>query len=232
MIERFDFSDLRELFAKANEEKSGDQLAGIAARSERERFAAKRKLADMPLDEIVRRPLIDPSEDDVTRLILAESGVPHGVSATRRPWERLSDRYRRRPLRNRGFRASSSIVATPLRRRERARLEHRTGVCDSLLPRGHSQRRRRVARAPGCRAFDRRASGAGDGRKPVGIHGLPAKGIGHGRPAQPDLEYSRARREPRAGGAADSESGRSDDEDGSQRLPASRRIASSALADP
>ena len=70
MIEQFDFSDLRELFAKANEEKSGDQLAGIAARSERERVAAKRKLADMTLDEIVRRPLIDPSEDDVTRLIL------------------------------------------------------------------------------------------------------------------------------------------------------------------
>ncbi len=70
MIERFDFSDLRELFAKANEEKSGDQLAGIAARSERERVAAKRKCADLTLDEIVRRPLIDPSEDDVTRLIL------------------------------------------------------------------------------------------------------------------------------------------------------------------
>src|SRR6202163_399010 len=70
MIERFDFSDLRELFAKANEEKSGDQLAAIAARWERERVAAKRKLADFPLDEIVRRPLIDPSKDDVTRLIL------------------------------------------------------------------------------------------------------------------------------------------------------------------
>src|SRR6266478_5179675 len=70
MIERFDFSDLRELFAKANEEKSGDQLAGIAARSERERVAAKRWLADLTLGEIVRRPLIDPSEDDVTRLIL------------------------------------------------------------------------------------------------------------------------------------------------------------------
>jgi len=70
MIERFDFSDLRELFAKANEEKSGDQLAGIAARSERERVAAKRKLADTTLEEIVRRPLIDPSDDDVTRLIL------------------------------------------------------------------------------------------------------------------------------------------------------------------
>ncbi|MGA7080659.1 MAG: ethanolamine ammonia-lyase subunit EutB [Terriglobales bacterium] len=70
MIERFDFSDLRELFAKANEEKSGDQLAGIAARSERERVAARRKLADLTLGEIVRRPLIDPSDDDVTRLIL------------------------------------------------------------------------------------------------------------------------------------------------------------------
>ena len=34
--ERFDFADLREVFAKANEEKSGDQLAGIAARTERD----------------------------------------------------------------------------------------------------------------------------------------------------------------------------------------------------
>jgi ethanolamine ammonia-lyase large subunit len=70
MLERFSFSDLRELFAKANEEKSGDQLAGIAARSERERVAAKRKLADLSLAEIVRQPLIDPADDDVSRLIL------------------------------------------------------------------------------------------------------------------------------------------------------------------
>src|SRR5258707_9788174 len=70
MIERFDFSDLRDLLAKANEEKSGDQLAGIAARSERERVAAKRKLADLSLGEIVAQPLIDPGEDEVSRLIL------------------------------------------------------------------------------------------------------------------------------------------------------------------
>src|SRR5882672_2691264 len=69
MLERFSFSDLRELFAKANEEKSGDQLAGIAARSERERVAAKRKLADLTLAEIVQQPLIDPDTDDVSRLI-------------------------------------------------------------------------------------------------------------------------------------------------------------------
>jgi ethanolamine ammonia-lyase large subunit len=70
MPERFVFSDLRELFAKANEEKSGDQLAGIAARSERERVAAKRKVADRMLGEIVRRPLIDPDHDEVGHLIL------------------------------------------------------------------------------------------------------------------------------------------------------------------
>jgi len=70
MQERFVFADLREVFAKANEEKSGDQLAGIAARSERERVAAKRQLADLPLAEIVAKPLIDPDADEVSRLIL------------------------------------------------------------------------------------------------------------------------------------------------------------------
>jgi ethanolamine ammonia-lyase large subunit len=70
MPERFVFSDLRELFAKANEEKSGDQLAGIAAASERERVAAKCRLADLTLDELVQQPLIDPDKDEVSRLIL------------------------------------------------------------------------------------------------------------------------------------------------------------------
>jgi ethanolamine ammonia-lyase large subunit len=70
MPEQFLFRDLRDLLAKANEEKSGDQLAGIAARSERERVAAKRKLADLPLKEIVQQPLIDPSQDEVSRLLL------------------------------------------------------------------------------------------------------------------------------------------------------------------
>jgi ethanolamine ammonia-lyase large subunit len=70
MLDRFAFSDLREVFAKANEEKSGDQLAGLAAGSESERVAAKRKLADLTLDEIVQQPLVDPSQDDVSRLIL------------------------------------------------------------------------------------------------------------------------------------------------------------------
>src|SRR5258708_317919 len=70
MPERFAFSNLREVVAKGNEEKSGDQLAGVAARSEQERVSAKERLADLTLAEIVRQPLIEPDDDDVSRLIL------------------------------------------------------------------------------------------------------------------------------------------------------------------
>src|SRR5262249_54744099 len=66
----FVFADLREVFAKANEEKSGDRLAGVAATSERERVAAKYALADVCLSDIVAQPLIDPDDDEVSRLIL------------------------------------------------------------------------------------------------------------------------------------------------------------------
>ncbi|HET7871678.1 MAG TPA: ethanolamine ammonia-lyase subunit EutB [Terriglobales bacterium] len=70
MAERFHFGSLRELLARANEEKSGDQLAGIAARSEQERVAAKCALADVTLDRILTEPVIDPDEDVVSRLII------------------------------------------------------------------------------------------------------------------------------------------------------------------
>ena len=69
--ERFVFQSLRELLAKANEEKSGDQLAGLAASTERERVAAKLALSDARLDELMAEELFD-SQDDVSRLI-AES---------------------------------------------------------------------------------------------------------------------------------------------------------------
>jgi ethanolamine ammonia-lyase large subunit len=67
--ERFEFPDLRDLFAKANEEKSGDILAGLAATSERQRVAAKLALADLPLRTILQQPVIDADIDDVGRLI-------------------------------------------------------------------------------------------------------------------------------------------------------------------
>jgi len=75
--ERFSFEDLHEVFAKANEEKSGDGLAGLAAGSERERVAAKTVLADVRLGDIVDNPLIDPDHDEVSRLLLDR--LDHGV---------------------------------------------------------------------------------------------------------------------------------------------------------
>lgn len=64
--ESFSFADLREVLAKANEPKSGDELAGVAAGSMTERVAAKIVLADVTLDEIVSTPLV---EDEVTATI-------------------------------------------------------------------------------------------------------------------------------------------------------------------
>jgi ethanolamine ammonia-lyase large subunit len=80
MTEHYRFSDIREVLAKANEEKSGDQLAGIAATSERERVAAKSALADMPLLDLLNNPVIPPETDEVTRLILES----HDASAFQR----------------------------------------------------------------------------------------------------------------------------------------------------
>ena len=37
----YTFRDIKEVLAKANEEKTGDQLAGLAAEDARERVAAK-----------------------------------------------------------------------------------------------------------------------------------------------------------------------------------------------
>ena len=68
--EQFTFADLREVMARANEEKSGDNLAGVAARSERERVAAKLVLADVPLREFLDQPLLDPDADEVSRFLL------------------------------------------------------------------------------------------------------------------------------------------------------------------
>ena len=67
--ERFRFDDLRTLLARASEEKSGDRLAGLAARTERERVAAKMALADVPLCEFVASPVIDPAGDEVSRVL-------------------------------------------------------------------------------------------------------------------------------------------------------------------
>ncbi|WP_216828730.1 ethanolamine ammonia-lyase subunit EutB [Alkalihalobacterium elongatum] len=65
----YHFKSLKEVFAKANEEKSGDQLAGIAAETVQERIAAKRVLGEITLEEVRENPLISPEEDEVSKVI-------------------------------------------------------------------------------------------------------------------------------------------------------------------
>lgn len=65
----FTFKNLIEVFAKANEEKSGDMLAGIGAESASERVAAKLVLSRLTLEDIYNNPVIPYETDEVTRLI-------------------------------------------------------------------------------------------------------------------------------------------------------------------
>lgn len=66
---RFSFASVKELLAKANEEKSGDRLAGIAADCELERVAAKRALSEVSLSILRADPVVPFEEDAVSRLI-------------------------------------------------------------------------------------------------------------------------------------------------------------------
>lgn len=63
------FRHLKEVFAKANELKSGDVLAGLAAETVQERIAAKVVLSELLLKDIRNNPLIPMEEDEVSRII-------------------------------------------------------------------------------------------------------------------------------------------------------------------
>src|SRR6202035_5292742 len=63
------FRSIKELLARANEARSGDELAGIAARSAQERIAAKTVLADLTLNDLRENPVVAYDRDEVTRVI-------------------------------------------------------------------------------------------------------------------------------------------------------------------
>lgn len=67
--ETYEFSGIKELLAKANEPKSGDQQAGIAAETVAERVAARYVLAEVPLSVLRENPAVPYDEDEVTRVI-------------------------------------------------------------------------------------------------------------------------------------------------------------------
>jgi len=66
---RYQFRDVKDLLAKANEEKSGDQLAGVAAESAAERMAARFVLSEVTLQTLRQNPAVPYEDDEVTRVI-------------------------------------------------------------------------------------------------------------------------------------------------------------------
>lgn len=65
----YQFKDVKEVLAKANEEKSGDKLAGIAAESVTEMIAAKEVLSNLTLGDLRNNPVVPYEVDEVTRII-------------------------------------------------------------------------------------------------------------------------------------------------------------------
>lgn len=86
------FEDLKSLLAKASPLRSGDVLAGLAARDFEERVAAQLALADVPLMNFLNEPLIPYETDEVTRLIIDEhnreafSPISHFTVGQLRDW--------------------------------------------------------------------------------------------------------------------------------------------------
>ena len=65
----YQFRDVKDVLAKANELRSGDILAGVAAATSQERGAAKQVLANLTIADIRNNPVVPYEEDCVTRLI-------------------------------------------------------------------------------------------------------------------------------------------------------------------
>ena len=65
----YEFKSVKDALAKANEEKSGDRLAGIAAENAEERVAAKVVVANLTLADLRANPAVPYEEDEVTRII-------------------------------------------------------------------------------------------------------------------------------------------------------------------
>ena len=72
----YQFASLKQVMAKANEEKTGDQLAGLAAETAQERVAAKVVLSEVTLQDLRENPAVPYEEDEVTRIIQDDLNIP------------------------------------------------------------------------------------------------------------------------------------------------------------
>jgi ethanolamine ammonia-lyase large subunit len=65
----YQFKNVKDVLAKANEDRSGDHLAGIAANTMAERVAAKQVLSELKIADLRENPVVPYEEDEVTRII-------------------------------------------------------------------------------------------------------------------------------------------------------------------
>lgn len=65
----YEFEDVKEVLAKASEEKSGDSLAGVIAENKLERIAAKDVLSNLTVHDLREHPVAPYEKDAVTRII-------------------------------------------------------------------------------------------------------------------------------------------------------------------
>ena len=72
----YQFKSVKDVLAKANEEKTGDQLAGLAAETAQERVAAKVVLSEMTLQDLRENPAVPYEQDEVTRIIQDDLNIP------------------------------------------------------------------------------------------------------------------------------------------------------------
>ncbi len=70
------FRDIKEVLAKANEEKTGDRLAGLCAETAQERVAAKVVLSALTLGQLREHPAVPYECDEVTRIIQDDVNEP------------------------------------------------------------------------------------------------------------------------------------------------------------
>ncbi|MEQ1894940.1 MAG: ethanolamine ammonia-lyase subunit EutB [Planctomycetota bacterium] len=90
VVHRFD--SLKEVLAKANSARSGDELAGVAAQSASERVAARAVLAGVTLAELRKEPVVPYEVDELTRLVehsldeTAHGAVAHLTVGQFREW--------------------------------------------------------------------------------------------------------------------------------------------------
>jgi ethanolamine ammonia-lyase large subunit len=112
----YQFKDVKDVLAKANEDRSGDHLAGIAAETAAERVAAKQVLSELKISDLRENPVVPYEQDEVTRII--QDAVNEKIYGEIKNWSMaefrewlLSDKANTESIRRASRGLTSEVVA-------------------------------------------------------------------------------------------------------------------------